>query len=377
MNILIRGEVFSRNELGFHCRNVIRDLKDREDINLHLINTSGSESGWIFEDDEEREYLDSLLKETSRYIRENRTSDIFDLSIQVQHPHEWEKLVNNNIGFFIGSPANTLPESWNDCINKMDRILVLSEGYREQLPKNTDAVVYHSFASFEEEGLPSGVEESISDFNFLLDAKWHPENDIEKVIVAFVQEFMNEDLGLILRTSVRNYSEIDRHHTYDYIKSLSSMMPQDRKCKIHLVHGLMNRNQEMNFILSSKIGSYINCSHSLATDHKSLFAWRNGKSVISASTGIFKELPEDSYYKVDSNLSNLNDRHVTNNYLTTQHEWCYLDLMDLRNNMRKSYSDFFNNEKTKKCEKNIEQDKDMLYNIIKKQELMENKDETK
>ena len=376
IKVLLRGEVFSRNENGKQCRRVVKDLLGRDDIDIYLISTSGNDSGWIYEDNEERAILDGLLKKTSKFIRENQDrQNMFDVSIQVQEPSEWDTISNNNIGFFLGTPVQDISPSLVHGLKKADFVLVFDESNRAKLKDvGIESQIYGYGKRGSTRNLSKETTDDFSNYNFLVNAKWHPENDIERTITAFIQEFMNEDVGLILRTSVRNYSEIDRHHTIEYLESLASMFPQERKCKIHLLHGLLDREQEEGLPDNKNIFCVINCSHSMTTSSDLVMAYNSGISVISPSTGFFSDLSEE-YFRVENKIDNLTDRHITNKTLSLGDKWSYVDILDLRKKMREAYS---NKGIKEVVEKNTEQDENMLYNIIKnKKTIKEKTDEIK
>lgn len=376
IRVLLRGEIFSRNENGRQCRRIIQDLTGRDDIETYLISTSGNDSGWIYEDNEERIKLDTLLKETSKFIRENQSSrDMFDVSIQVQEPSEWDKISSNNIGVFLGTSVQGVSPNLVSGLKKADSVLVLDESNRAKLANvGVESQVYGYGKRNNTKSLSKETTSSFSNYNFLVNAKWHPENDIERTITAFIQEFMNEEVGLILRTSVRNHSEIDRHHTVEYLEGLASMFPQERKCKIHLLHGLLDREQEEGLPDNKNIFCVINCSHSMTTSSDLVMAYNSGASVISPPTGFFSDLSE-GYFRVENRLDNLTERHITNKNLSLDDKWSYVDILDLRKKMREVYS----NKSTRKVvEKNTEQDENMLYNIIKSEKTTKEKtNETK
>jgi len=86
--VIIRGPALSRSGYGEHTRFLLRSLKDCKDFDLYLVNTSWGGTSWLYEDDKEREWIDSLLVKTL----ENEFEDPFDLSIQVTIANEWQKL---------------------------------------------------------------------------------------------------------------------------------------------------------------------------------------------------------------------------------------------------------------------------------------------
>ena len=62
--VLVRGPALSRSGYGEHARYVLRALRSSEDVDLYLVNTNWGETSWLFEDNEERKWIDSLLMKT-------------------------------------------------------------------------------------------------------------------------------------------------------------------------------------------------------------------------------------------------------------------------------------------------------------------------
>lgn len=376
INVLIRGEVFSKNDYGIQCRRVIRELRHREDLKVYIINTSSNDCGWIHEDNEERTYLDSVLKDTSKHIRNsiNSGEEIFDVTLQVQSPSEWEDMTRTDFGVFLGSQVEDISSSWKNSMSKVDEILVLNNFQKNQLEEFNASVIGYGV----DEGstaLDENILNKFNEFNFLVDAKWHPHNDIEGVVVSFIQEFMNEDVGLILRTNVKNNSHIDKFYTVEYVNNLVSMLPQNRKCKIHLLHGTLDEKQELGLSQNKNIMCMINCTHSITTPLNIVSAYNCGTPIITSATGFFTDADENTYYRVECEIKNLESRHVVNELMSIDDKWSYMDTSDLRRNMRKVYS---NRGSLVNLKKTTEQDSNLLYNIIKKTiSSKENKDETK
>ena len=141
-NILVRGPALSQSGYGEHCRTVLRALRDNEDVELYLINVGWGETGWVYEDTDERRWIDSVILKTAQNITDLK----IDASVQVQLPIEWQELAPVNIGVTAGVETDTLPETWNKASETVDAILVPSEhtksGFAEALRDKIQVIGY-------------------------------------------------------------------------------------------------------------------------------------------------------------------------------------------------------------------------------------------
>ena len=65
MKILVKGPALTRTGYGEHCRFVLRALREQEDLDLYLVPLNWGESAWVWENSEERDWFDSLVKKTA------------------------------------------------------------------------------------------------------------------------------------------------------------------------------------------------------------------------------------------------------------------------------------------------------------------------
>ena len=60
--ILVRGPALSQTGYGEQCRFALRALRSREDLfDIYLLNIPWGGTNWIFENNEERRWLDELI----------------------------------------------------------------------------------------------------------------------------------------------------------------------------------------------------------------------------------------------------------------------------------------------------------------------------
>ena len=122
--ILVRGPVLSRSGYGEQTRFAVRSLRAYEDVfDIFIIPTSWGKTGWVWQENEERQWIDERIKETAIY---NSQGGQFDMSLQVTIPNEWEKLAPINVGYTAGIETTKVAPQWIEKSYLMDRIIVVS-----------------------------------------------------------------------------------------------------------------------------------------------------------------------------------------------------------------------------------------------------------
>mgnify|MGYP003651057881 CR=1 FL=1 len=264
--VLVRGPALTRTGYGEHCRFILRALREIEDkIDIFLLPVNWGQSNWIWEDDDERRWMDFLIKKTAIAHQSNIQ---YDISIQVTIPNEWEKLAPINIGVTAGIETTKVSPIWLQKANEMDKVVTISNHsrqvfvntvYQGQDPrtgqniklgcnKNVD-IVHYPVKSYETQTL--SLDNISTKFNFLTVAQHGPRKNLENTINWFIEEFFdNPDVGLVVKTFAKGGSIIDRTHAMAMFKNLLSKY-DTRQCKIYLLHGDMTE-QEMHSLYKHK-----------------------------------------------------------------------------------------------------------------------------
>ena len=99
--IFVRGPVLSQSGYGEQSRFALRALKSREDLfDIYIQPTPWGQTGWIWNNDEFRQWMDSRINLTSQMIA-NQTFQP-DMSLQITIPNEFQKICPVNIGYTAG-----------------------------------------------------------------------------------------------------------------------------------------------------------------------------------------------------------------------------------------------------------------------------------
>jgi glycosyltransferase involved in cell wall biosynthesis len=276
--IIVRGPALSRSGYGEQTRFALRSLRAHEDkFDIYLITTNWGQTGWIVKDDEERRWMDSLLQKTVEAHNNNQNIE-FDMSLQITIPNEWEKLAKYNIGYTAGIETTKIAPVWIEKANMMDKIIVVSNHAKygfdntsyEATNKQTGEVIkdYRCSTPVEVVNYPvrktkkTDLELDLAyDFNFLVIAQWSPRKNVENTIKWFVDEFKDDEVGLVLKINYKNNCTMDREASASTIKAMLAETREQRKCKIYLLHGEMTDQEVSALYVDPKIKAFVTLAH--------------------------------------------------------------------------------------------------------------------
>ena len=296
--VLVRGPALSQAGYGEHTRFLLRSLRTREDLfDIYLINVGWGATSWLWDQNEEREWIDSILEKTAHYLSEQGQ---FDVSLQVTIPGEWEKLAPINIGVTAGTETTKISPQWVEKCLHMDKIIVVSEHTRQSIINTSYPAVNNATGeNFEAKttcpvdvvGYPckdikkSKIKIDLEhDFNFLTVGTWIPRKNMESTIRWFMEEFQDEEVGLIIKTSVGKNSILDRKHCFNRLKSITETY-KDAKCNVYLLHGDL-LEEEMTYLYNHpKVKALISMSHGEGFGLPMFEAAYNGLPVIATDWG--------------------------------------------------------------------------------------------
>ena len=272
--IVVRGPALSQSGYGEHTRFVLRALKSQEDVfDIYLLNTPWGATSWLWEDNEERQWLDHLLQKT---IQHTQNQGQFDISLQVTIPNEWQKIAPINIGITAGTETTKIAPEWIEKSFQMDKIIVVSEHAKFGF-ENTEYSAQNQQTGQEftakvncpievigypvKEIEPKEVDLNLKDdFNFLTIGTWIPRKNLENTIKWFVEEFYDQEIGLVVKTSLAKNCLRDREVANIKLKELLKEY-EDRKCSVYLLHGEMTEQEITGLYQHPKIKALVSIAH--------------------------------------------------------------------------------------------------------------------
>ncbi len=355
--VIISGPVLSRSGYGEMARFAMRSLKDRSDVDLFVIPTSWGNTGWIFEDNEERRWIDSIVYKTQVYIQEKKENATFDISVQVSIPNEWKKMAPVNIGYTAGIETNMISPAWLEPSQAMDKIIVISEHAKagfintvfgnpqgQQFKVTTPVEVVHlPYRNLQKKELAIELK---YDFNFLAVCQWGPRKNLEQTIVGFLEEFRNEEVALLLKTNTANDSTIDRYHTEKRLNAILDNY-KDRKCSITLLHGHLSDEEMVSLYSHPKVKAVVSTTHGEGFGLPLLEAAANELPVLATDWSghtDFLYMPDGDdkkrmFGKVDYDLKPISKEHVWKGVLEEGTSWAYPKMVSYKEKLRDCYKD--------------------------------------
>jgi len=279
--VLLVGPILTQSGYGEHARMVYRALKSREDLFDIFINpVNWGSTSWLSEDTNERKEIDELINKT--FIHMNQKLP-FDTTIMVTIPSEWKqyRAAPENIGVCAGIESDRVSPHWLEATNLfVDKVIVPSEFAKESFTNASWDVKDHQGQQVKLEVqkpievIHYPVEKEFSEpsdclhdklkfdnnFNFLCVAQWGPRKNIEGTIESFINEFKEEEVGLVMKVSIKDGSTIDFHETKNRIKNMLAKY-KDRKCSVHLLHGYMSKSELSSLLTHPQIKAMINFGH--------------------------------------------------------------------------------------------------------------------
>jgi len=274
--IIVRGPALSQSGYGEHTRFVLRSLRSRPDLyDIYLVNINWGQTGWLWEDTDERRWIDSLLHKTVALGEIKK--DFFDFSMQVTVPNEWtNNLAAINIGVTAGIESTKISPEWFNPSTNMDKIIVVSNhakfGFDNTMIKVQNGMTGEVFETkidtpIEVVGYPvkkvkkAKIDLDLKhDFNFLTVGTWIPRKNMGNTIRWFVEEFYDQNVGLIVKTSLMKNCLQDREAMQNTIRKILSEY-KDRKCEVNLLHGDLTDEEMTGLYNHPKVKALVTLTH--------------------------------------------------------------------------------------------------------------------
>ena len=364
--IVVRGPVLSQSGYGEQARFALRCLRSREDIfDIYVIPTNWGQTGWVSEANEERSWTDQRIAQTHIFTQQGGQ---FDMSLQVTIPNEWEKLAPINIGYTAGIETTKVAPVWLQKANAMDKIIVVSNhskdvfessNYQGQNNQTGETVhltcqtpitaVNYPVRHFEKEKLDLKLD---YDFNYLAISQWGPRKNFDNLVKWFLEENFDQEVGLVLKTSVKNNSIIDREHTGSRLKSLlRNFGGANCKCKVYLVHGDLSPEEMNGLYQHPKIKALVSTAHGEGFGLPLFEAAYNGLPVIvSGWSGHcdFLYMPDPKrkgkkkpmFASVEYDLQNVQTQAVWDNVIQADSQWAFPREASFKRRLREVRSEY-------------------------------------
>ena len=357
-SILLKGPLLTRSGYGEQARFALRALKSREDLfEIFIQPLSWGKTSWSVQMNEERKWIDATIERTINYIQQGGG---FDLSLQVTIPNEFEKLAPINIGYTAGIETTKVAHEWIMKANEMDKIIVVSNHSKDvfansvyqavnqntgqelelKLTTPIDAVNY-PVKTFD--SLPEIDIDVDTSFNFLAVAQFGPRKNLPNTIKWFVEEFRNDDVGLILKTSIAKNCLMDREMLFGQLKELMKSLGE-KKCKVYLLHGDMTDEEMHALYKHPKVNAFIALPHGEGFGLPIFEAAYSGLPVVATGWSgqldfLVDEQGRSQFYNVAFDLQPVQKEVVWKGVLIENSMWAYPRESSAKEQMRLCYQE--------------------------------------
>jgi len=365
--VLLKAPLLTRSGYGEHGRFVLRALRSREELfDIYIQPLQWGATSWMNEIGEERAWIDHTIEKTIAYIQQGGQMDI---SLQITIPNEWEKLAPINIGITAGIESTRVAPLWIQKGNEMDKIVVVSEHAKKtyadtvytatnnqtqqqtELRLNTEVKVVNypvkEFGQIDEIKLDLEY-----DFNFLTVAQFGPRKNISNTIKWFVEEFQNDEVGLVLKTNLAKNCLMDREKLFNDIRQqLASLSLPERKCKVYLLHGDMSDEEIHALYLHPKIKAFALFSHGEGFGLPTFEASYSGMPVITPGWSghldflVDKKTGISEFHNVEYDIQPIPESAIWENVLIKESMWAYPREHSAKQQMRQCFASNKNSQK--------------------------------
>lgn len=338
--IFVRAPVLSATGYGEQSRFALRALRSREDLfDIYVQPIPWGKSGWIWNDNEEREWMDARIAETQILLQQKQLQP--DMSLQITIPNEFQKLCPINIGFTAGIETDRVAPVWLQKGNEMDKILVVSHHGKSTYERthvtlkdgteyrlNTPVEIVHETTPLAQttEEIPGFNPRH--DFNFLVVSQFGPRKNFENTITWFVENFQDQEVGLILKTCLKGGSTMDLEATERRLEAVLRRFPE-RKCSVSLLHGDLSEGQMRALYEHDKVKCLVNIAHGEGFGLPLFEAARTGLPIVtipwSGQLDFLRHDGEDYFQKVAFSMQNVQDSAVWEGVIQAESNWAYAD----------------------------------------------------
>jgi glycosyltransferase involved in cell wall biosynthesis len=359
--ILIKAPIHTRSGYGEQSRFALRALRSREDLfDIFIQPIEWGKTSWVCEDTEERRWIDTTIEKTIAFIQHGGQ---FDVSFQITIPNEWQNIAPVNVGFTAGMETTKVSHQWIQKGNEMNGIVVVSDhskntyvnsvytGVNEQNNQPVElrletpiTTVNYPVKKFENTPeLPLDLE---FDFNFLALAQMGPRKNVPNTIKWFIEEFKDEEVGLIVKTNMAKNCLMDREKVFHDLRKFIIEQAPEHKCKVYLLHGDMGDDEIHSLFVHPKIKSLLTLTHGEGFGLPIFEAAYSEMPIIAPGWSghldflVNKKTGKSEFYNVEYDIQPIPEHVLWDGVIIKDSMWAYPREHSAKQKMRECFANF-------------------------------------
>ena len=362
--VFFKGPLLTRSGYGEQARFALRSLRSRQDLfEIFIQPIKWGKTSWTSDMDEEREWIDNTIEKTIAYMQ---SGGQFDISFQVTIPNEFETIAPINVGYTAGIETNKVAPEWLQMANEKTNKVITISSHSKKVFQDTTAIAqnqqtgqtfeyrlntpieYISYPTKNFDNLPELDLEIQTEFNFLTVAQFGPRKNLANTIKWFVEEFHDDNVGLVIKTNVAKNCLMDRHLTFNNLRSVVDNYPE-RKCKVYLLHGDMTDAEMHSLYKNKNIDALLALPHGEGFGLPIFEASYSGLPVVATGWSghldfLVDEEGNEHFYNVAFDLQPVPQEVVWNGVLIKESMWAYPREQSAKEKMRLCYEQMTNEE---------------------------------